>query len=220
MIQKVSLSAVALLSIALSPKAMADSYAFSFAGPGVSGTVTLQYGTATDAKYPGQAYEVTGISGTFSDSNIGISNALITGLVPINYATPEPGNTAAPSDFSKYAVAAGLPAPDTSITFDNLYWPGGSPVTGSDYPFSGGFLDVYGILFDISGGDVVDLWSNGILPGSSAADYGVAVDDPAASLDYVGNGVAPTPEPGTFALLGTGLAALLARRSFFRRTRT
>ena len=65
----------------------------------------------------------------------------------------------------------------------------------------------------------MNFWSNGILPGTDAADYGVAVANSMTSLDYIGNGVAPTPEPGTFALLGTGVVALLARRSSWRRAR-
>lgn len=166
--------------------ARADNFTFDFAGPGVSGTVSLTYGTATDAKY-GHAYEITGITGAVSDANIGISNALITGLEPVNYATPEPTNLLAPHDFSRFAIGAGLPEQSNGVaTFDNLYWPGGSPQTGSDYPFSGGFLDVYGLLFDIGNGQVVNLWSNGVTPGSNSPNYGIAISTSAQSLDYIG----------------------------------
>ena len=34
--------------------------------------------------------------------------------------------------------------------------------SASDYPPHGGFLDIYGLMFNIGGGRVVDFWSNGI----------------------------------------------------------
>ena len=102
-------SATLLLAASLPWRANAGTFDFSFTGGGVSGTVELTYGTATDAKYP-QAFEVTGISGTFSDTNNGLNivNAPIGSLVPIRHDTPEPTNLLAPNDFSRFAVAAGL----------------------------------------------------------------------------------------------------------------
>ena len=78
---------------AMAAPAYAGTIGFNFSGPGVSGSLTLTYGTATDAKYP-SAYEVTGISGTFSDSNhsLHIVNATVGSLVPITHDTPEPTN--------------------------------------------------------------------------------------------------------------------------------
>lgn len=198
---------VAALLFGLAPLANASTYDFTFSGPAVSGTIDLTYGTATDATYS-SAYALTGISGTFSDTTLGIVNAAITSLVPVNYATPEAGNLLTPTDFSRYFAGS------TVLTFDNLFYPAGSPQTATSYPFHGGFVDIYGLLFGISNGDVVDFWSNGILPGSTSVDYGVAVANSTAELDYVGNGViAPTPEPGTLCLLSTGMLAIL----FWRR---
>ena len=206
-------SATLLLMAFLAGPANASTFGFNFAGPGVSGSVQLTYGKATDAKYA-TAYEVTGISGTFSDSNHGLNivNAPILGLEPLNYASPTSGNLAAPNDFSKFAVAAAPPLPPghpPALTYDNLFWPGGSPVTATGYPFYGGFLDIYGLMFDIGGGQVAGLWSIGDPTGVDAGPiYGVGVATTGTALDYQRSGVSITPEPGTFAMLGTGIIGL------------
>jgi hypothetical protein len=63
------------------------------------------------------------------------------------------------------------------LTCDNLFYPGGSPQTASDYPVLGGFLDIYGLLFDIGGSSVNDFWSNGDFSGTGTGpiDYGARV---------------------------------------------
>jgi|SRR5271170_1715215 PEP-CTERM motif len=214
--KKTHLAMAALIGLmaAMAGQARATTVSINFSGPGVGGTLLLTYGTATDAKYA-NAFEATGISGTFSDSNNGLNivNAPVGPLVAITHSTPEPTNLLAPNDFSRFAVASGLPAVNNGfLTYDNLFWPGGSPQTASDYPVSGGFLDIYGLMFNIGGGDVVDFWSNGISTGDTA-DYGVAVATAALSLDYVGGGVsASLPEPGSLSLFATGLIGLLSWR--------
>jgi hypothetical protein len=214
MTKEVTISAMLLLTASLSNKATASTLSFGFTGPGVSGTVQLTYGTATDLKYP-QALEVTGISGTFSDSNNGLNivNEPIGPLVPINFAMPETTNKLAPVDFSKFPVATGLPPVSGGVlTYDNLFYPGGSPPTASDYTTHGGILDIYGLLFNIGGGTVVDLWSNGDVTGAPPADYGVAVATNAALFDYVSGGVVVSPEPNALVLLAVGLLGLLVWR--------
>jgi PEP-CTERM motif len=215
--RKTHLAVAALtgLMAVMAGQAHATIVGINFSGPGVSGALELTYGAATDAKYP-NAYEVTGISGTFSDSNHGLNivNAPVGSLVAITHATPEPTNLLAPNDFSRFAVASGLPSVNNGfLTYDNLFWPGGSPQTASDYPPHGGFLDIYGLMFNIGGGEVVDFWSNGGIDGGTA-DYGVAVATSALSLDYVGDRVsASVPEPGSLWLFASGLLGLL----FWRR---
>jgi len=204
-----------LLAASIPWQANGGTIDFTFAGPGVSGMVQLTYGPGTDGKYP-QAFEVTGISGTFSDSNNGLNivNVPIGPLEPVKHDTPEPTNLLAPLDFSRFAVASGLsPMNNGFLTYTNLFYPDGSPQTASDYPFHGGFLDIYGLMFDIGDGRVVNFWSNGDFSGTGAGpiDYGVAVATHDMAFDYVG-GVSITPESGTFRLLGGALLGMLALR--------
>jgi hypothetical protein len=186
-------------------------------GGGISGTVVLAYGTASDSKYPGQGFEITAVSGTFSDATLGIIDAPITSLVPISPTAPlDPANVQAPHDFSQFPVTAGLPSENNGfLTYDNLFWPGGAPVTAPDFDGAGGFLDIYGLLFNIGGtapvGTVVDLFDNGVSfsTGKDLGGFGVAVTTAATSLDYVSGGVTATvPEPSTWAMMILGFAGL------------
>ena len=208
---------VAALISGVGASVSAATIGFSFGGAGVSGHLVLTYGPGTDAKYP-EAFEATGISGTFSDVNngLGIIDAAVGPLQPITRDAPEILNLLAPNDFSRFAVGTGLPDENGGfLTYDNLYWPGGSPQTASDYPAQGGFLDIYGLMFGIGDGRVVDFWSNGAFPGGPLS-YGVAVATADGALDYVG-GVAvtdpaPVPLPATLPFLAAGLVTLVARR--------
>jgi hypothetical protein len=199
----------------------AASYVFDFNGPGVSGTLNLYYEpnlnvgplpqTAPNPVDPVGSFTITGLTGTYSDTALGISNAAVTGFVPLNRVSPEPSNLLAPNSFSLLPVSNGVASPgglSLGLHYDNLFYPAGSPQAASDYPFSGGIFDIYGIAFKIAGGNSVNLWSNGILPGAGL-DYGVAVTDGVDVLNYTaGVSIAAVPEPATWAMMIVGFAAV------------
>jgi hypothetical protein len=203
---------VALAGMALVGQAQASTMPITFSGQGVSGSLVITFGPATDALYS-NALEITGVSGSFSDSNIGIDHAAVTALVPINQATPlDPENIGvAPKDFSQFAVASGLsPISMGFITYDNLFWPGGASPTAFNFDGSGSVFDIYGLMFGIGGGRVVDLFSNGVGNGPGDAVFGVVVATSELALDInVSNGISlSTPEPSTWAMMVLGFAGL------------
>ena len=217
---KRTLLAVAALAGVAVGQAHAGVVGIQLGGPGtgISGFVVLSYGPASDFKYPGQGFEITSVGGTFTDTNIGIVNAPITSLVPISPTSPlDPLNVQAPKDFSQFPVAAGLPSENNGfLTYDNLFWPGGAPVTAPDFDGAGGFLDIYGLLFKIGGtapvGAVVDLFDNGVSASGEdlgVSGFGVAVATAGMSLDYVpGDVTATAPESSTWAMMILGFAGL------------
>jgi hypothetical protein len=207
--------ALALAGMALVGQAHAATMPIYFSGPGVSGSLEITFGPGTDAKYPTSAFEITSVTGTFSDSNnslniVDASVSLFTILSPPS--TPDSTNLLAPHDFSKFAVASGLPVMSNGfVTYDNLFWPGGAPATASDFDGAGGFLDIYGLAFTIGGGVVVDLFNNGVGADTHIpyGGFGVVVATADNALDYVSAGVAAsTPEPSTWAMMVLGFASL------------
>jgi hypothetical protein len=213
------LTALTAAMLALAPHAVATTVHIGFNGGGGSGHVTLTIGPDTTAGDPAGALLITNASGTFSDTNLpGLSNVSITGVMARNFATPfdvadgswQPGDVPFPASFSTYVVTNSTP-PGTVITFDDLFYPGGSPSTCWDYPFFGGLLDDYGVMLTLGNGGFVDLWSDGVMPGGLT--YGFAAIMPDGSIDYQFSGVrAAVPEPDFLWLFGAAALGLFAWR--------
>jgi hypothetical protein len=200
--------------------AHAQTAQYSFSGTGVSGAINFTYaanpkagpstGSSPNVNDPIGSYVITGISGTFTDTNAGIIDRAITGIVAANPGNPEPTNLLAPASFGHYIVTNGVPGPGgvaPGLAYDNLYYPGGSPQVATDYPFHDGVFDIYGIVFTLADGNAVNFWSNGDFGGG--ASYGVAVTDGKDILDYTGDvSLAAVPEPATWAMLIVGFGAM------------
>ena len=208
-----------LISTLASVQGQAATKTFSASGAGVSANFVLTYAinpntgvlpmTSPNPVDPIGSYVITGISGTFSDVNAGISGTTITGIVSSNPGNPEPGNTFAPHSFGFYQTAA------QNFSYDNLLYPAGSPQVAppSDYPFNGGLFDIYGIVFTLADGNAVNLWSDGNAPGG--LKYGIGVTDGTNTLDYSFDGLrGSVPEPATWAMMiaGFGMTGFAMRR--------
>ena len=204
--------AALITAAAWSVNARAGSIDLSFDSQGVSGNLVLTYqpdpntgpiGTKPNTYDPVGAYVITGVTGTFSDSNKGlnIDNAAVTSLVASHPATPQDAvNNLAPHSFSIFS---------SGVTYDDLYYPSGSPPAATNYPFGGGLLDIYGVMFQLSDGHFVDLYSNGYGPPDFALNYGVAVGSTDLKIDEVdGLQITAVPEPASWAMMVLGIGAI------------
>jgi len=203
----------------------AASVSIHFNGTSANGHATLTVGPDPYAGQPdgdpAGAQAITGAAGAFSDATLGINNASITGLLALNFA-PAPPNEKLLKSYS-FHVFDPAADPTKGFSYDNLFYADGSPLVclAADgtplYPFYGGFLDIFGVMFTLDNGDLLGLWSNGETPGMGL-NYGYSVIRPTATgfqlLGSQAEGVAATtvPEPGALLLLGSGLLGVFAWR--------
>lgn len=225
---------LASASLGFGSHAYAEDYTFDFRSNSVNGSIRLTYasnpntgvlGTSPNMFDPVGSYIVTGATGNLFNSTLGL-NTTVTGVVPSNPANPHTTNLLAPASFGHFLVAAGVPGPGgvaPGFSYDNLFYPGGSPPAATDYPFGGGFLDIYGLVFTTTDDVFINFWSNGDPAGIGRVSYGAGFTDSLTVLDYVNDidvtSVPAVPEPATWAmlLLGFGAVGAMARR---RRSRT
>ena len=219
MTRKLLAAGAVVAALAFGQQAQAGQIGFTFGGGGISGSGTFTFDpTNPDAVSGG--YPITGASGTFSDSNtvVPISDASITGVYAVN-----PVDKGAPFPASlSFLTVTNPPTGDAAISYSDLFYADGSPITCPDYPFSGGFLDVYGVMFQLNNGDLVDLFSNGDDPSLGSLIYGAVVVDMSNAaenggegtiIDSVSSGIAAgVPEPSSFWLLGAFLLGVPALR--------
>ena len=109
----------ALAGVALVGQAHASTMPITFSGQGVSGSLEITFGPGTDAKYS-NAFEITGVSGTFSDTNNGLDivNASVS-LFPILSppSAPEFDKSPCAARFQQIRGRVGLARPEQRLRY-------------------------------------------------------------------------------------------------------
>lgn len=233
--QNVLLATGAILGmLALAPYASANTIRINFSGNAGSGYADLTVTTDPNAnplykpEYAGpaspgkrSAYDPEGAK-HITDASGRFGGIAITGVWATNASTPPNGETL-PQSFSWLATGTSAPS-----SYDNLFYPNGSPlvcppIPPSPYTFSGGFLDIYGVMFTLGNGNLVSLWSDGVVPPGFAGTaggltYGLSVFTPTGSGGYVKGSTqfagvtASVPTPHFMWLFGVVLIGLFAWR--------
>lgn len=236
---------ILLVLLAYAPHADANVMRIHFSGAAGSGYADLTLANDADAssnypnagdmapatRYdPADVQHITGATGIFNGN-------IITGVQPLNGAPlppPPVGPEYLPKSYS-FIPIPGVGDGD-GVSYDNLFYLNGSSkiclgvnpdgTTFLKYPFSGGFLDIFGVMFTLDNGHLVDLWSFGHTPPgffgptwSGGLAYGMKILIPDATVqggyrvpDLPPIAMAYVPEPGFIWLFGAGLVGLFAWR--------
>jgi len=156
---------------------------FTIGGSGLAGSGTLTLTSTGDPNVD----EITGISGSFSTTNgVGFAGS-ITGLNPGSYSSTNP-------------------TANSLSTYDNLFYPSQANATCAGAS-SSLLLDNCGLDFLVGGQYQVNLFGlgSGYLLSDGLIGGNAYVDSNAAATFATGI----TPEPSSFALLGTGVLAFV-----------
>jgi hypothetical protein len=173
-------------SLVFAPAAQADSFTYDLQSSDSSVMVlALTFTTAGSCSGAGQVCDITGITGTLTDTNF----------------------LSAPESITSFATGTGLNVTsDGLFLYDNLINP-----DGTDPNFAGSVLDgIGGVVFDVSGATPLEV----SLFGGGDGTYFLNESPDGVNLNYGGLGeelqdVTPVvPEPSPLLLMGTGLLIL------------